>query len=518
MVAQTEVKQANPVTSGIASRLASKEERSLKTKAGKEGKRQNDNTKETEAGSHQAVKKRRSDSEKDQKKREEIAELEELLEKKKKELDLVSSECQVPQEKFSSSGEISERKKKNNEKNKREKAWDVKGRKDSKPNGSHEVSKKENLTRSQINLSWTDGESGEEGGGGSNIKSSISFSQSKGQTSVRGRKERKEAEDITKGTFQSSRKDRFEKGSRRVGQRKPSSEERKRSTKRPEIKSRKKLEKASESGQRSNPESVAKGRQEKGELERRSQEEPSLNPTLCKFDIPSTSTEPSTTTSGFLADLPTSTSSSSSPYSKSSTFAGHNHFSKASSNPSLFSSGLASSTTENQNIPKSSRQISTWTNSQKEQNTRPDVPVPSTSQSSASTKPNTSVAVSLPQEGGPTRHSVEEKKLEEELEEAMEWEEVGVEEAVQASHRVRELLKEEQMEGVEEEGEQEEEVMDGQQGKLVMVVDTNVLLSNGFPLVQELIQRGLCTIFLPWQVKVFKTLNTTIQLFANMSL
>ena len=108
---------------------------------------------------------------------------------------------------------------------------------------------------------------------------------------------------------------------------------------------------------------------------------------------------------------------------------------------------------------------------------------------------------------------MEEKKLEEELEEAMEWEEVGVEEAVQASHRVRELLKEEQMEGVEEEGEQEEEVMDGQQGKLVMVVDTNVLLSNGFPLVQELIQRGLCTIFLPWQVKVFKTPNTIYDLF-----
>ena len=110
---------------------------------------------------------------------------------------------------------------------------------------------------------------------------------------------------------------------------------------------------------------------------------------------------------------------------------------------------------------------------------------------------------------------VEKKKLEEELEEAMEWEEVGVEQAVEASHRVRELLKEEQMEGVEEEGEQEGEVMEGQQGKLVMVVDTNVLLSNGFPLVQELIQRGLCTIFLPWQVKVFKTHKTTIQLVAN---
>ena len=99
---------------------------------------------------------------------------------------------------------------------------------------------------------------------------------------------------------------------------------------------------------------------------------------------------------------------------------------------------------------------------------------------------------------------MEEKKVEkEELEEeAMEWEEVGVEQAVEASHRVRELLKEEQMEGVEEEGEQEGQqvMMEGQQGKLVMVVDTNVLLSNGFPLVQELIQRGLCTIFLPWQV------------------
>ena len=85
----------------------------------------------------------------------------------------------------------------------------------------------------------------------------------------------------------------------------------------------------------------------------------------------------------------------------------------------------------------------------------------------------------------------------------MEWEEVGVEQAVEASHRVRELLKEEQMEGVEEEMEQEGEVVEGQQGKLVMVVDTNVLLSNGFPLVQELIQRGLCIIFLPWQVKGF---------------
>ena len=90
----------------------------------------------------------------------------------------------------------------------------------------------------------------------------------------------------------------------------------------------------------------------------------------------------------------------------------------------------------------------------------------------------------------------------------MEWEEVGVEQAVEASHRVRELLKEEQMEGVEEEMEQEGEVMEGQQGKLVMVVDTNVLLSNGFPLVQELIQRGLCTIFLPWQVKGFSFLPT----------
>ena len=99
---------------------------------------------------------------------------------------------------------------------------------------------------------------------------------------------------------------------------------------------------------------------------------------------------------------------------------------------------------------------------------------------------------------------MEEKELEKEPEEAMEWEEVGVEEAVQASHRIRELLKEEQMEGVEEEGEQEGEEMEGQQqGKLVMVVDTNVLLSNGFPLVQELIQRGLCTIFLPWQVNCF---------------
>ena len=88
----------------------------------------------------------------------------------------------------------------------------------------------------------------------------------------------------------------------------------------------------------------------------------------------------------------------------------------------------------------------------------------------------------------------------------MEWEEVAVEQAVEASSRVRELLKEEVimmevMEGVEEEGERDMvPAAEGQHGKLVMVVDTNVLLSNGFPLVQELIQRGVCTVFLPWQV------------------
>ena len=86
----------------------------------------------------------------------------------------------------------------------------------------------------------------------------------------------------------------------------------------------------------------------------------------------------------------------------------------------------------------------------------------------------------------------------------MEWEEVDVEQAVEASSRVRELLKEEgiMMEGVEEEGEPDMvPAAEGQHGKLVMVVDTNVLLSNGFPLVQELIQRGVCTVFLPWQVQ-----------------
>ena len=98
----------------------------------------------------------------------------------------------------------------------------------------------------------------------------------------------------------------------------------------------------------------------------------------------------------------------------------------------------------------------------------------------------------------------------------MEWEEVAVEQAVEASSRVRELLKEEVikeellkrellkeevMEGVEEEGERDMvPAAEGHHGKLVMVVDTNVLLSSGFLLVQELIQRGVCTVFLPWQV------------------
>ena len=176
-MAQSEVKEASPVTSGIVGRLASKEESSCRTKDGKERKRGNDSVEqENEAGSYQAVKKRKGD----QKKRQEIAELEELLEKKKKELHLVNRE-EVPEEKSS------DRKRKNKERDRRDKAFNEQGQKDLKPNKRHEVSKKENLTRSQINLSWTDGESEEEGEG-SNIKSSISFSQRKDQSSEVGKK------------------------------------------------------------------------------------------------------------------------------------------------------------------------------------------------------------------------------------------------------------------------------------------------------------------------------------------
>ena len=62
MVAQPEVKQANPVTSGIVSRLASKEEGGLIAKTGKELKRRNDSVEEVEAGSQQAVKRRKSEN------------------------------------------------------------------------------------------------------------------------------------------------------------------------------------------------------------------------------------------------------------------------------------------------------------------------------------------------------------------------------------------------------------------------------------------------------------------------
>ena len=79
----------------------------------------------------------------------------------------------------------------------------------------------------------------------------------------------------------------------------------------------------------------------------------------------------------------------------------------------------------------------------------------------------------------------------------MEWE-VGVEEVVEESQRVRAMVVEEDMEGVLE--------MPGQEGTEevpcnlpVVVVDTNVLL-HALALVQTLVERAECVVFLTWMV------------------
>ena len=470
MVPQPEAKQQDPKTS-------KRKVEGSRTKVENPLKRRVDNGEGTkESGSHKAVKKRKSDNDSDHKKREEIEKLEELLEKKKKELDLVN-ECRVVKEASLSSGEKFESKIK-------------KGKVDSKLDRGHKVSKKERLSRSQVQLSWTDDENSE-GGEGSNIKSSISFSQNKGQTSAKWRKGRQNVNE-PKGTSQPSSKDKLRQ-----------EEEKKRPTKISQIKNRRKLPKHLESTQSSNLESQTKTTSGQKEL--------GSDSLSSKSNFPSTSTDPLVTglplsrtrpRRSLLAtnhNLPTVASKSESSLTPS-----NDH--SAASVPSLLSSRPTPSTTSTRHFLNSTSPVTTRTrdNSQENQKTHPAAPFPCTSQSSASVKPDPS----LTEEKDcwdPTTQSVgEKKKLEEELDEAMEWEEVGVEQAVEASHRVRELLKEEQMEGVEEDGEQEEQLVEGQQGKLVMVVDTNVLLSNGFPLVQELLQRCLCTIFLPWQVKPYK--------------
>ena len=182
MVPQPEAKQQDP------KRSKRKVEGST-TKGENHLKRRVDNGE----GTKEAIKKRKSDNASDQKKREEIEKLEELLEKKKKELDLVN-ECQVVKEASLPSGEKFESKIK-------------KGRVDSKLDRGHKVSKKEQLSRSQVQLSWTDDENSE-GGEGSNIKSSISFSQNKGQTSAKWRKGRQNVNE-PKGPSQPSRKDKL---------------------------------------------------------------------------------------------------------------------------------------------------------------------------------------------------------------------------------------------------------------------------------------------------------------------
>ena len=470
MVPQPEAKQQDP-------KRSKRKVEGSRTKVKNPLKRRVDNAEGTkESGSHKAVKKRKSDNDSDQKKRKEIEKLEELLEKKKKELDLVN-ECQVVKEASLSSGEKFESKIK-------------KGKVDSKLDRGHKVSKKEQLSRSQVQLSWTDDENSE-GGEGSNIKSSISFSQNKGQTSAKWRKGRQNVNE-PKGTSQPSRKDKLRQ-----------EEEKKRPTKISQIKNRRKLPKPLESTQSSNLESQTKTTSGQKEL--------GSDSLSSKSNFPSTSTDPLVTglplsrtrpRRSLLAtnhNLPTVASKSESSLTPS-----NDH--SAASIPSLLSSRPAPSTTSTRHFPISTSPVTTRTrnNSQENQKTPPAAPFPCTSQYSASVKPDPSLAKEKDC-WDPTTQSVEEKKkLEEELDEAMEWEEVGVEQAVEASHRVRELLKEEQMEGVEEDGEQEEQLVEGQQGKLVMVVDTNVLLSNGFPLVQELLQRCLCTIFLPWQVKPYK--------------
>ena len=484
MVAQPE---ENPVSLSTPHRSTSREERERREKSGKARKRHIGSVvEENKVDTERTNKKRKCETESDQKKSEEIANLEELLEKKKRELEQVSHDDKL------SSREESER---SNRKRARGANKQPRDAKVNKP------------TKAQIKLSWIDDQNSEEGD--SSVELGVRLCQDKGQ--------RHKGED-SENTSNTGKNNKPGKSTRRFRPREQVDEEEE-SKKTPLY--RRTQPKVAESAQKAKHRSDAKGLEEKNTAGNKTQ---SVSPRAsCGRSIspPPPSPEPSSArrTEAVSAPLPKFTpcvtnSTSSSDKSSSTASCTDKVLLKTTEHqtegPCEGASELKTflpAATPTSNTPCSKEQRSSGS---KGQPAKKDIftaflPIakeflgcPSTSNQHTD---QSSTSAKVP---SPTREKAYLSEKEEE--EVMEWEEVDVEQAVEASSRVRELLKEEVimmevMEGVEEEGERDMvPAAEGQHGKLVMVVDTNVLLSNGFPLVQELIQRGVCTVFLPWQV------------------
>ena len=483
MVAQS---GENPASFSTSRHPSSKEERERREKSGKTRKRHIGRVVEVnKVDTERTNKKRKCEPESDRQKREEIANLEELLEKKKRELEQVSHDDKL------SSKEWSERS------NRKRARGTNKQPRDAKLNKQ---------TKAQVKLSWIDDQNSEEGD--SSVELGVRLCQDKDQ---------RNKGDDSKDTSNKGKNSKSGKSSRRFRPREQVDEEEE-SKKTPLY--RRTKPKVAESPQKAKHRSDAKGLEETntaGKKHHKISPRTSCGSSLCP---PPPSSEPSSArrTKAVSAPLPKST-----PCVTNSTSFGD----KSSSTSSRTDKVLLKTTEHQTEGPcEGASELKTYS-----------LPaVTSTSNSSCSKEQRSSgskgpaptnkdiftafLPIAKDSLGGPstsnqhTNQSSTSAKVpspprekaclsEKEEEEVMEWEEVDVEQAVEASSRVRELLKEEviMMEGVEEEGMCDMvPAAEGQHGKLVMVVDTNVLLSNGFPLVQELIQRGVCTVFLPWQV------------------
>ena len=156
MVAQPE---ENPVSLSTPHRSTSREERERREKSGKARKRHIGSVvEENKVDTERTNKKRKCETESDQKKREEIANLEKLLEKKKRELEQVSHDDK------SSSREESERS------NRKRARGTNKQPRDAKVNKQ---------TKAQVKLSWIDDQNSEEGD--SSVELGVRLCQDKGQ-------------------------------------------------------------------------------------------------------------------------------------------------------------------------------------------------------------------------------------------------------------------------------------------------------------------------------------------------
>ena len=481
MVAQS---GENPASFSTSRHPSSKEERERREKSGKTRKRHIGSVVEVnKVDTERTNKKRKCEPESDRQKREEIANLEELLEKKKRELEQVSHDDKL------SSKEGSERS------NRKRARGTNKQPRDAKLNKQ---------TKAQVKLSWIDDQNSEEGD--SSVELGVRLCQDKDQ--------RAKGED-SKDTSNKGKNSKSGKSSRRFRPREQVGEEEE--SKKTAL-YRRTQPKVAESPQKAKHRSDAKGLEETNTAGKK---HPKISPrTSCRSSIspPPPSSEPSSArrTKAVSAPLPKST-----PCVTNSTSSGG----RSSSTSSRTEKVLLKTTEHQTEGPcEGGSELKTYslpavTSCSKEQRSSGSKGPPPTNKDILTA----SLPIAKDSLGGPstsnqhTDQSSTSAKVpspprekaclsEKEEEEVMEWEEVDVEQAVEASSRVRELLKEEVikeevMEGVEEEGERDMvPAAEGQHGKLVMVVDTNVLLSNGFPLVQELIQRGVCTVFLPWQV------------------